>query len=152
MRVRKTLLLGVAVAIFSLIAFDKYPKNNSEDALKKVLFDYFNGIKNIDTATMRSVTTRDIVIYEEGKEYNNDSVFRDMRSLIPYKVDFKFENFSIFADENSGFMSYYENANFVVRDTVKFNLNFLGSAAFRKEGGVWKMCLLHSTQRYKRRR
>ena len=148
---KKIFLLCIALAIYSLMAFDKYRDNSNEEALKKVLFDYFDGIKNFQTDKMSSVTTSDIVIYEEGKEYNNDSVFRDMRRLMPFKVDFKFENMKVFADKKSGFMSYYENANFVVRDTIKFNLNFLGSAAFRKEGGRWKMCLLHSTQRFKRK-
>ena len=149
MRIKKIFPLCITLIIFSLVAFDNYPAGDNEEALKKVLFDYFDGIKNVDTAKMSNVSTADILIYEEGKEYNNDSVFRDMRRLIPYKVDFKFENIKVFVDKKSGFMSYYENANFVVRDTIKFNLRFLGSAAFRKEGEAWKMCLLHSTQRYK---
>ena len=149
---KKLFALCLALLIFPFMGFDKYSGRTDEEALKKVLLDYFDGIKTMDTVKMSTVTTSDIVIYEEGKEYNNDSVFRDMRSISPYKADFRFEHFKIFSDEQSGFMSYYEAANFVVRDTIRFNLNFLGSAAFRKEGGVWKMCLLHSTQRIKRRR
>lgn len=149
---KKIFPLCIVLTIFFLVAFDKNPNNNNEEELKKILNEYFDGIKNMDTVKMIKVSTADIVIYEEGKVYNNDSVFRDMRRLTPYKVDFKFENIKVFVDKKSGFMCYYESANFVVRDSIKFNLNYLGSAAFRKEGGEWKMCLLHSTQRYKAKR
>jgi uncharacterized protein DUF4440 len=148
----KTILLIFGLAIFALVAFRDHSNNNDEESLKKVLLDYFDGIKNMDTVKMKNVTTADIVIYEEGKEYNNDSVFRDMRNISPYKAEFNFDNFKIFADKQSGYMSYYETAHFIVRDTLKLDLNFLGSAAFRKEAGEWKMSLLHSTQRYKRKK
>jgi hypothetical protein len=147
---KRRLLFCLAVISGLVLAFDRPTTTDSSADLKEVLLGYFNGIKTFDTVKMKNLCTADVTIYEEGKEYNNDSVFRDMRGIFPYKADFRFEHFQIFVDKNSGFMSYYENAKFAFWDTVRLDLSFLGSAAFRKEQGVWKMCLLHSTLRYER--
>jgi hypothetical protein len=64
---KNTLPLCIALAILPLVAFDKHAVNNDEEALKKVLFQYFDGIRHVDTVQMSKVTTADIVIYEEGE-------------------------------------------------------------------------------------
>ncbi|HWY36756.1 MAG TPA: DUF4440 domain-containing protein [Nitrosopumilaceae archaeon] len=118
------------------------------DKLKQVLLNYFDGIGSRDTKKMIQATTDDFLVYEEGKVWNNDSVFKEMKRL-PYRTaNFKFDNFSIEVDARSGNMSYIEQAQFVINDTTIFNLNFLGSAAFRKIEGVWKISFLHSTDKY----
>src|SRR5690242_10888674 len=93
--------------------------------LKQVLFNYFDGIKDKDHKKMQEATTDDFIAYEEGKVYNNDSVFRDMDRISPYKAVFEFDNFRIDVDSRFGHMTYFEHAEFLVRDTIKFDLRFL---------------------------
>jgi hypothetical protein len=126
-------------------------RNKSTDdpeKLKQVLINYFDGIKNKDTKKMIDVTTDDFLLYENGRAWNNDSVFMNMKRNSPYTVEFIFDNFKINVDGKSGHMSYVEHANFVFRDTIKANLNFLGSAAFRKGEGGWKMNFLSATKKH----
>jgi ketosteroid isomerase-like protein len=118
------------------------------EKLKQVLLNYFEGIKNRDFKKMIEATTDDFLVYEEGKVWNNDSVFKEMKRLPYTTANFKFDNFKINIDSRSGHMSYFEQAQFVINDSTKFNLKFLGSAAFKKNEKGWKMSFLHSTDKY----
>jgi len=75
-----------------------------------------------------------------------------MERSSPYRVEFIFDNVKITIDNKLGHMTYDEHANFVFRDTVKANLNFLGSAAFRKSEEGWRMCFLQATKKYARKK
>jgi len=96
---------------------------------------------------MIEATTDDFIAFEEGKVYTNDSVFRDMDEISPYTAEFKFDNFKMNIDNSSGHISYYERAEFVVRDALRWNFDFIGSAAFRKKDGVWRMYFMHTTRK-----
>ncbi len=142
------LLTGLIFGIYFSANSQHANPTTEVEKLKKVLLDYFEGIKNRDTNKMIEVTTQDFVAYEEGKVYNNDSVFRDMKKLPYISANFKFDNFKVNVDKLLGTMYYSENAVFVINDSTKYDLNFLGSAAFVKKDGSWKMNFLHSTKKY----
>jgi len=120
-------------------------KIDESDAMKQVLLNYFDGIKTHDTLKMSGVSTSDARIYEEGKVWTNDSVFAVMRQL-HYSVNFTFDHFKIDIDNMVGHMSYFEEADFIFNDTIKSDLHYLGSAAFKKENTAWKLCFLHSAK------
>jgi hypothetical protein len=140
------LILVGAVAGFSTSCESGRRKEDDEN-LKQVLLAYFDGIKNRDTKKMAEVTTDDFIAYEEGKIYNNDSVFRDMKELPYITANFRFDNFRVDVDGAMGSMSYDENAVFILSDTSRYDLNFLGSASFKKIDNTWKMNFLHTTRR-----
>jgi hypothetical protein len=114
--------------------------------LKQVLVNYFDGIKNNDRKKMTDAITDDFLLYENGHVWSNDSVYMNMERSSPYTADFIFDNIKIKIDNKLGHMTYDEHANFVFGDTVKANLNFLGSAAFRKDDEGWKMYFLQATR------
>jgi hypothetical protein len=116
------------------------------ETMKMVLLDYYDGIRTGDHEKMRSVTTPDFLIYEAGEIMNNDSVFKEMARISPYRAEFKFENFKIHMGSKLGHMSYFEHATFVVQDSIKVKLHFTGSAAFTKIGSAWKMHFMHATR------
>ena len=122
--------------------------NDEPEVLKQVLVNYFDGIKNNDHKKMTDAITDDFLLYENGHAWNNDSVYGNMERSSPYAVEFIFDNVKITIDNKLGHMTYDEHANFVFRDTVKANLNFLGSAAFRKSEEGWKMYFLQATKKY----
>jgi hypothetical protein len=138
-----TLVFGLVL----LTACQNTPTDDPEK-LKQVLTSYFDGVKTKNTKEMIDVTTDDFLLYEGGKAWNNDSVFMNMKRNSPYTVEFVFDNFRTNVDSKSGHLTYEEHAHFIFRDTIKVDLNFLGSAAFRKSEGTWKMNFLSATKKY----
>lgn len=132
--------------LFTLITLSCRNSEDDPEKLKMVLFDYYDGIKNGDHEKMKSSTTPDFLIYEAGEIMNNDSVFKEMDRISPYRAEFKFEHFSIRVEASLAHMSYYEHATFVMSDTAKVKLHFTGSAAFTKVGSTWKMYFMHATR------
>jgi hypothetical protein len=120
------------------------------EMLKRVLVNYFDGIKTNNHKKMTDAITDDFLLYENGHAWNNDSVYMNMERNAPYSVEFIFDNVKIRVDQMSGHMTYDEHAHFVFQDTIKANLNFLGSAAFRKSKEGWKMYFLQATKKYVR--
>jgi lysophospholipase L1-like esterase len=113
--------------------------------LQRLIEAYFDGVASKSFVTLDSVVTRDFSIYENGKVWNNDSVFHNIQYNQPFSVKFTLTDFHIFTDTRSGEVRYHSRADFVVRDTVKFTLNFLETATFRKTGAGWKISLIHVT-------
>ncbi len=143
----KYLITYVMIGALALPAKSQTTSDASEK-VKQVLKDYFDGIGTRNTNKMKAAVTADFFLYEEGKVWTNDSVFSEMKRFPYAKAHFKFENFRVNVDNTSAYMAYYEEANFLMTDSTKHILNFLGSAAFRKVRDEWKMNFLHSDQRY----
>jgi hypothetical protein len=140
----------VLQVILAVVFFSGCEQNRSTDdpeKLKTVLLNYFDGIKNKDFNKMLESTTDDFLLYEDGRIWNNDSVFMNIKRNVPFSVEYKFDNFKINVDNMSGDMTYYNNAEFVFNDTIKLSFNCIESATFRKNAGVWRMNFLHLTER-----
>jgi lysophospholipase L1-like esterase len=114
--------------------------------LKKLVEAYFEGVAAKSFVALDSVVTRDFNIYEDGKVWNNDSVFHNIQNHQPFSVKFTLSDFRIFTDTRSGEARYHSRADFVVLDTVKFTLNFLETAFFKKTETGWKISLIHVTE------
>ncbi len=113
--------------------------------LRKLVEAYFDGVATKSFVELDSVVTRDFLIYEDGKVWNNDSVFHNIQYNQPFTVKFTLSNFRVFVDTRSGEVQYHSQADFVVADTVKFTLNFLETALCRKTAAGWKISLIHVT-------
>ena len=121
--------------------------NDDPEKVKKVLLDYFDGIKNKDFQKMKDVTTSDFILYEDGKVFNNDSLINLINSFPKYSVDYTFNEFTINVDQDIAHMYYYNQGAFILNDTTHLDYKWLESASFRKENDQWKMDFLHSTVR-----
>lgn len=119
------------------------------DNVKKIVTDYYDGIRLKETARMSGVTTSDFILYEAGKVWNNDSVFREM-SKYPFTVDYSFKDFKVVVDGQKAYASYGVVADFVFEDTISQRFDFVESAAFEKVKGNWKMKLLQVCERLPR--
>lgn len=122
------------------------PTDDPEN-VKRVLLDYFDGIKNKDFQKMKDVTTSDFILYEDGKVFNNDSLINMLNTFPKFKAVYTFDNFQINVDNSSARMNYFNHGEFTINDTTQMTFNWLESATFRKEGDKWKMEFLHSTVR-----
>jgi lysophospholipase L1-like esterase len=113
--------------------------------LKRLVTAYFDGVATKSFVELDSVVTRDFQIYEDGRVWNNDSVFHNIQYHQPFTVQFTLTNFRIFTDTRSGEVRYHSRADFVVADTISFTINFLETALCRKTAAGWKISLIHVT-------
>jgi lysophospholipase L1-like esterase/ketosteroid isomerase-like protein len=120
--------------------------NDDPAILQQLIITYFDGVANKDFVRLASLTTGDFQVYEDGQVWNNDSVFRNIQYHQPFTVKFTLTDFKMFADSRSGYGSYHSHADFVVADSVKFALDFIETATFRKTAAGWKINLIHLTE------
>jgi lysophospholipase L1-like esterase len=113
--------------------------------MRGLVVAYFDAVAAKNFVQLDSVVTRDFNIYEDGKIWNNDSVFHNIQYHQPFSVKFTLTDFRVFVDTRSGEMCYHERADFVVQDTVKFTLHFLSTALCRKTDMGWRIRLIHVT-------
>jgi lysophospholipase L1-like esterase len=109
---------------------------------QQLITTYFDGVARKDFRKLQSVTTPDFVIYEFGKKWTNDSVFRNIQYHEPFAVTFTLTDFVSFADTRSGDATYHSQANFEFGDTDKVQLNFYETATFRKTAAGWKINMI----------
>jgi lysophospholipase L1-like esterase len=115
----------------------------SEPAVfRQLVTTYFDGVARKDFRKLMAVTTPDFVIYEFGKKWNNDSVFRNIQYHEPFGVTFTLTDFVAFAEMRSGDATYHSQADFEFGDTDKVRLNFYETATFRKTSAGWKINMI----------
>jgi lysophospholipase L1-like esterase len=114
--------------------------------LRKLIVDYFDAVAAKNFVQLDSFTTKDFVIYEDGKVWNNDSVFHNIQFHQPFTVKFSLTDFHIFTDTRSGEARYHSHPEFVVMDSVHFSIDFIETATFRRTARGWKINMIHVTE------
>ena len=138
-----TIVLGLGLGLLTSCQ----QKKDDPEVLKKILTDYFDGIKTQDLDKLNSLTTSDFVLFEDGKIWTNDSLVTIKDKFKSFKGEWTFDNMKVNIDNSSGDITYYDHGEFVFNDTIKMKFDWLESATFRKVDGKWKMNFLHSTVR-----
>jgi hypothetical protein len=124
-----------------------HDKKDDPEILKKILIDYFDGIKTRDLGKLNSLTTTDFILFENGKIWTNDSLVKLNPKVKSFEGKWTLDNMKVNVDETSGDVVYFNHGDFVFNDTIKREVDWLESATFRKVEGEWKMNFLHSTIR-----
>jgi hypothetical protein len=141
----KIVVLAVlASAILMLTAARPYQRSDDTEKMKTALLNFFNGIETQDFEKLKAATTGDFVLYEDGRAWNIDSVFMNIKRHMPFKVKYQLSNIKIYADRQSGDASYSNHADFVFTEENE-NLDWVEGATFRKINGVWKINFLQIT-------
>jgi ketosteroid isomerase-like protein len=122
-------------------------KKDDPEILKKVLTDWFDGIKTQDLNKLNSLTTNDFVLFEDGRIWTNDSLVRTNPRITSITRDWTFDFVKVEIHKESGDMIYYNHGVFVINDTIQRKPEWLESATFKKVDGNWKLKFLHSTRR-----
>ena len=143
----KTRNLLLIVGIGMLLSCQSEKKTDNPEVLEKVLISYFEGIKNRDLNQMNAATTDDFVLYENGKIWNNDSLFNFLNALPPYTATFSLTPLKISVDNKIGNLYYLNHMDMVLNDTIEDNYDWIESASFKKIEGQWKIDFLHSTNK-----
>ncbi|AUX22276.1 uncharacterized protein SOCEGT47_027770 [Sorangium cellulosum] len=118
---------------------------DSPDKLKAVIVAYFDCISRKDFAGMRSLTTDDFIIYENGKVINNEDLIAIINGSPTTRSEYSFGDFRINVDSSSGSVIYLNHGKFMAGDAGLMTRDWLESATFKKVGGEWKLDFIHST-------
>ncbi len=140
---RKTLLMLIILGF--ILSCQEEKKPDDPELLKQVLLEYFKGIKNIDLDKMKTATTNDFVLFENGQVWNNDSIYNFLKAMPPFVAEYKLDNFHINIDSEIGNMFYFNHADLIMNDTTEVKYDWIESATFKKIDGKWKINFLHST-------
>ena len=95
------------------------------EILKQVLFEYFEGIKNKDIEKMNGVTTSDFVLFEDGKVWDNDSLFSMLSSMPEYTAEFKFSNINVEIENKVGNVFYFNHMDITLSDRIKQHYDWI---------------------------
>ncbi len=147
MRLKLATLACFALAIITLAAGKPNQSNDDPEKLKNGLDGFFQGVATQDFEKLKLVTTSDFILYEDGRLWNIDSAFMNIRNRMPYTVKFQMRNLKFFVDRKSGDVTYTNHGDFVFNNTQKLSLDWVESATFRKINGIWKINFLQATVR-----
>lgn len=137
--------LFIGLCLLASCSYEK--KTDDPEVVKKIVAEYFDGIKYRDLSRLNSVTTADFVLFEDGKVWTNDSLINVLNRTRSFDGTWTFENIKINIDHSSADMVYFNHGELITNDTIKRTVDWVESATFRKTDGVWKMNFLHSTVR-----
>ena len=112
---------------------------------KKLIVDYFQAITDKNLDQLKNLATPDLVIFEAGVIWNNDSVMNAIKNLADAQLEYEFEDFSFEVDCNGSFVHYLNHGVLTVNDTSQVDLNWTESAYIKKVDGELKLHFLHST-------
>lgn len=143
MKVSRILMLLLVLIILT----DCRQKKDDEASIKKVLTEYFHGIKVQDLAKLNSLTTNDFVLFENGKIWNNDSLVSIKHKYKSFTGEWRFDFMRIDVNDSSAEAVYFNHGELIFNDTLQIKLDWLESATFRKVENQWKLSFLHSTVR-----
>src|ERR1700722_20052112 len=143
MKPKLVTLACFGLAIITLTAGKSNPSSDDPEKLKNV----FQGVATQDFEKLKVTTTSDFILYEDGRLWNIDSAFMNIRNRMPYTVKFQMDNLKFFVDRESGDVTYTNHGDFVFNNAEKLSLDWVESATFRKINGIWKINFLQATVR-----
>lgn len=128
---------------FTINAFCQKEKDNIEASVSK----FFDGISEIDPDKLRAYAAADFILLEDGHLWNMDTLVTKIsgRKNSGIKRVNKFQFIKTEQSGNIAWVSYHNTADFSLNEKQQ-TVNWLESAVLKKEGGRWKIKLLHSTR------
>ncbi|WP_437623010.1 nuclear transport factor 2 family protein [Sorangium sp. So ce1151] len=115
------------------------------EELKAVMVAYFDCVSRKDFARMKTLTTPEFVIFENGKVINNDGLIDIIKGSPITRATYSFDDFRASVDISSGSLIYFNHGEFVTKDAGTIKRDWLESAIFKKVGNEWKLDFVHST-------
>ncbi|XXX80668.1 nuclear transport factor 2 family protein [Sorangium sp. So ce134] len=135
----------IPLALAGTLSACQTNKPDSPEKLKAVVVSYFDCVTRKDFARMKTLTTPDFIIYENGKVMDNDGLIEIIKGSPIAKATFSLDDVRVNVDNNSGTMIYINHGKFAKDDASATTRDFLESAVFKKVGNEWKLHFVHST-------
>lgn len=147
MAIMKTFLLIVAAFVISVSPARSQDKlTKSQKAVQNTVIKLFDALADRDTASLRSWCTADILLFENGKTWNLDTLIQGVR--MNQAADFKRFNTISFidtkVDKNVAWATYNNQAE-ITKNGKHISIKWLETVILVKEEKMWKIKVLHST-------
>lgn len=123
--------------------FAQVEKNDIEASISK----FFDGLSEMDANKLKTYTTDDFILLEDGELWNMDTLVTKMNGRKNLNIK-RVNSFQFISTEQNGtiaWVSYHNTADISLNER-KQTVRWLESAVLRKENGVWKIKMLHSTR------
>ena len=118
---------------------------SKKEELKTILTEYYISMAKKDIEKMKSLTTPDFLMFDDGRIYNNESAVKSIEQSGSFSVTFEFDSLHTHFDKAHASAYYFREATFTMNDSTWTPLKFLESSTFEKKDGHWKLRFLHST-------
>ena len=140
----------ICFLVITILLFQISKAQDDKAAAEQAIVRFFDGLATLNEKMIRENCTNDFILLEDGEVWNMDTL---ISKISPKKsTDFKRTNhFNFFQTEISGnqaWMAYDNTANITINGR-DIRVDWLESAILRKEKGVWKIWMLHSTVKEK---
>lgn len=119
-----------------------------KDSIEAVVVSFFDGLSELNASKIKDCTTGDFLLLEDGEVWNVDSLISKIAPMQGqnFKRTNKFSFIATERKEDVAWTSYHNTADFTLNDR-KLTRNWLESAVLVRQGGKWKIKLLHSTRK-----
>jgi ketosteroid isomerase-like protein len=122
-------------------------EEDKPESVKLPLLNYFDAIQRKDLGAMRANTTDDFVLFEDGRVWNNDSLWMQIQRYPNRRLEFRLTGFKVFVDKESGQISYFNHAKVFHNDSLTRQVDWIENVTLRKREGKWRINFLQSTPR-----
>lgn len=140
----KIIKLFAALPILLLWSCKQDDQTKNIEKLPLLMNAFFDGVQRKDIDKIKSVTTNDFLLYGHGKILTYDSLVGLIKGFPDLKTEHKLSDFNIDIDNKVANMTYVNH--YTVNDSTPATKNFLESAGFRNEQGIWKIRFIHSSE------
>ena len=125
--------------------------SSQETAANQTVVDFFEALSSADTSRIRSLTTADFILLENGEVWTIQMLINYMRGI--NLNDFKRINNLEFIDTDikgkAAWTAYHNSASITTKGQTT-DIHWLESAFLQKQRGAWKIRMLHSTNKPKK--
>ncbi len=137
-------LLIIIVAVLALGCQTAPQKKGRPADVEKVLRLFVDAVAQSDMELIDQLVSPGFIIYENGKIWNVDSLYKALEGYRDIKISYNIENVDITADYNTARAIFTNTGTFDFTNTVT-TLKFAESATFVKINNQWKVEFYHST-------
>ena len=143
----KRLISRLPFSFFLLASFCMQAQNTPEPAkVQQAVIQLFDGIAALDETMIKRHVTTDFVLLEDGAVWTTDTLINKLNPLKAARFS-RINHLRFIQTDvkgNTAWVAYYNTADMTINET-KRTANWLESAFLVKQGGIWKIRLLHST-------
>ncbi len=134
------------MSIISIVQAQKKLTTDQGDVHKTVI-NLFDALSNRDTLMLKANCTADILIFEDGKVWNIDTMMKaviSLKKLDGYKRINKIEFIHTEIHNDVAWTTYHNHAE-ISSNGKRRSIKWVETVILIKDGQKWKIKILHST-------
>jgi len=144
-------MIKIAICLFAVLFTTmlqaQNPLSESQKIVQQTVINFFDGISNRDSISIKNYSTPDILLFENGMVWNADTLFLKAITLNT-ATDFKrvntFDFINTVVNENFAWTTYNLTSE-ITRNSKKGFIQWMETVVLIKKKKMWKIKVLHST-------